>query len=296
MASPSAWSLTPDRFAFDAVSGDGTRRFRVVLALWPSGLVVSDVFEVSEDPAGRVLALGLASSTRRRRLSSCSLTFAVVEGKRGAEALMSAEFRGSRDVVGLVDPTWRGTFGRWLKECAAVLKGRRLLPAYGLPPALHAACMARRGASKAGEAVTVASSVLISAPPQDVWPLVYDPAASLVTEPGTVAAGNVPGTPTREAGEVQYHIHGRPGGTLHASLIAVDEYEENRSALAHFTVSSESSWETRYLAEPDGAGTRLTITTWVLQDGAAGHREQTEKSLAESVARYKTVIKSRQRN
>lgn len=54
--------------------------------------------------------------------------------------------------------------------------------------------------------------------------------------------------------------------------------------------------ETRYLTEPDDAGTRLTITMRMLHDGTAGQREQMEKALAEQVARYKTVIETQQRS
>lgn len=289
LASPALWSLRPNRYAFDAASADQTLRFRVVLGIRRSGGLGVDVFEVTDEEPSHLLTLSRVSLPRAVPLA---FDLSAEPSKRGTKAAITVQERVNRWVKSETQSRWRKQLKTWLAECAAALEGRRQWPAEELPADIREACMSRCSAEEMEEAVSVSASAVISAPPDRTWQLLWDPATCLLVNPDNIAAGRIPGTPSRQIGEVQYCIHRHSDGSLHASLVAVDELDDGRTALVHDITTGGMFSEIYHQVEPDGHGTLLTLTRRVLHAAAADHRQAVEMKLAELVDRYKSAIET----
>lgn len=285
LSSPGAWSLRLESFAFDAPSADGTRRFRVLARALHPGVTSGQVFEIADETPSQTLTLQYAGPFPR---GVRSYSISLAPKRRGTKVTLITE---ARENVSKVNTVGRGlyrTLEPWLDECAHVAEGRKPSPGEGMPAAAQAACMARQHMKAVP--VSASGSVLISAPPEQVWRTVWDPATSVLMNPDNVAAGCVPGTPCQEAGEIQYTIHHLPNGGLHPHFLAVDECVVGRSALAHWAFSPLHHGEVNHEVEPDDSGARLTLTHRDFSPRANGQRERLEKDLEDQLSRYKSFI------
>jgi hypothetical protein len=286
LTSPAAWSLRPGHYAFDADPATGTDRLRIVLSILRSGLVGSAVFGISDEEPGQSLCLNNLSD-RRAEPGVPAFFFSVLPAPRGTKAAITVHRRINRWAKGATQSWWHKQLKPWLAECAAVLEGRRPWPADGLPAAVRAACLTRR---PIGEAVSVSASALIGAPPDQTWRAVWNPATTLLTDPDCVAAGQVPGTPSRRIGEMQYSVHRWPDGRLQSRLIAVDDLDEGRTALVH-AINTPVYAEVHHRVEPEAGGTRLTLTDRHYP-ATVERLEPYEADMTVTVSRYKSVIEA----
>jgi hypothetical protein len=282
LSSPAVWSLMAGSFAMDATPATpATGRPRIVMYAH-HGHVHCRVSEVSEDRAGQMMSL--------RRLdqppdSEPELTLSVVSGRGGVKAVMCV--RGTIQREGKLDfrATWRKQLDAWLGVCRSVLEGRTPWPDLGIPDDVRAACTRRRVLE---DAVSVSATALISAPPVQVWETVWDPATSRVISLECVAAGQVPGTPSRQVGEIQYFVHQPPGHPPDVHLLVVHELADGHRALVQSINGPEN--ETLHLVEPEAGGTRLTLTSRYPGRAVNGNHELFRSNLAQQVARYKSLL------
>lgn len=287
LSSPAIWSLRPASFAFDAVSHDRTERLRVVLGTSRSGDVLADVFEIRDELPSQSLTMNLVSGPPGGELAFC---FSVISGKHGTQAAITVRNRSSPWYQGATPSMWRKQLKPWLAASAAVIEGRLPPLADGLPDDMRAASMKRRTVQQMEESVSVSASVLVNAPLERAWQILWDPATNLMTDPYCVAAGRVPGTPSRQVGEVQYAIR-RTRGQLHASVFPVSCLEEGRAALVHSVINGVYA-ETLHQVEPHENGTRLRLTACYLHPDVAARRQELEMRITALVNRYKSVIEA----
>lgn len=284
LTSPAVWSLRPGHYALDVAPATGTNRLRIVLGILRSGLVGADVLGIGDEEPGQSLCLNNLSVLRTGP-GVLAFSFSVLPARRGTKAVITVHRRVNRWAKGATQSWWHRQLKPWLAECAAVLEDRRPWPADGLPADVRAACMTRR---LIGEAVSVSASTLISAPPDQTWRIVWDPATQLLLDPDYVAAGQVPGTPSQRIGEMQYFVHRLPDGRLQAPLIVVDDLDEGRTALTHIINSTVYS-EMHHQVEPEAGGTRLILTNRHYP-ATVDRPEPYEVDMAAMASRYKSVI------
>jgi Polyketide cyclase / dehydrase and lipid transport len=277
---PAAWSLRPGCWAFDVTGSAGAGRFRVSLDVSRPGGMRCDALEVTGEP-GRSLCL----SSGPQEAAALAYTVSVVPAGRGTRAVIGVRTRVRRGTAPDARARWRKDLTAWLRECAAVLEGRRPWPGDDLPADVRAACTAR---GSAGKAVSVSASALVLAPADRVWRVLWDPATALLVDPDAVAAGRVPGTPARQPGEMQYVVTRAPDGRLFADILVVLDVTVGRSALVRSIGHVET--EERYLFEPEASGTRFTLSNQFSQPAAQARRDLLQNEIAEIVARCKTVI------
>lgn len=193
----------------------------------------------------------------------------------------------------MTEPGWRRQLRAWLAECAAVLEGRHAPACEGIPQDVRAACMARPAPQDMEKVVSMSASTRVSAPPGRAWQLLRDPATWLLATPDGVTAGHVPGAPVQRPGEMQYVIHRVPAGQLHVDLAVVDELDEGRTTLAPSIATGNIYAETCHRLEPDGEGTRLTLTWRVIHPAAMDLRTELEARIATEVSRCQSAIEAR---
>jgi hypothetical protein len=206
LSSPQAWSLRPARFAFDVTAPAGSR-LRIML-----GLVRGDprcvLYEISEVPGQAISLHTLPHGRERLSLSAASQG----HGTRATITTSSPIPRGSSK--GDVRAYWQVQLETWLGNLSAVLEGRSRWPDAGIGPGLRAACSPRAPLASSAEA---SASALIRAPVGQVWQAVHAPESALLMDPGhMVCAGQVPGTPANQVGEMQYFVRRRDDGLLGA--------------------------------------------------------------------------------
>ena len=281
LSSPAAWSLRPGRFAFD-VTDAPTGRLRVSLAA-TSRRVGGDVFEVTGEEPGCSVSLRAAGVTGP---GAVTLTFSVIPDADRVVAVIRTRTTVRRGAGFDVRARWRRQLKAWLAECGEVLEGRRPWPDDGPPAEVRAAWARRRVPA---DAPSVSANTLIGAPPAVVWPIMEDPATDLRLDPGTVAAGTVPGTPRLAPGEMQWEIRRLGDGRLRPCLTEVQERVEERSAKVREILPLTS--EILYRTEPEAGGTRLTLTCrYSAQTLTARQQEEMASGVSRIVDRYKTLI------
>lgn len=250
LANPAAWSLRPGCWAFDATGSAGTGRLRVVLDVSRSGGMRCDALEVVGEQPGRSLRL----SSGPEQAATLAYTVSVASAGDSSRAVIGVRTLVRRGTALDARARWRKELAAWLGECAAVLEGHKPWPGDDLSADVRAACLARDPARKT---VSASASTLILAPVDRVWKVLWDPATSLLLDPAAVAAGQVPGIPAGQPGEMQYMVTRAPGGQLLGDVLVVLDVTGGRDALVRSIGQVET--ETQYLLEPQASGTRLTL-------------------------------------
>jgi hypothetical protein len=225
LSSAALWSLRPERCAFDVPAVPGAARLRVSLAV-RAGQVACDVLAVTGEVPGRRIRLSTVTTAPP---GAVTFTLSVMPEGDQVRAVIAVRNRVRRGAGLDVRAVWRRQLKAWLGECREVLEGRRAWPADGLPDGVHAVCARRRPVPDAP--VVVSATALISAPQARVWQTVWDPETSLLLAQDAVAAGHVPGTPSRQPGEMQYGIHRLPDGRLHPHLLVAQEITDGHSVM-----------------------------------------------------------------
>jgi len=247
----------------------------------------TDVFEVTDEVPGQSLTLGRVGLPQAGNLTFC---LSAAPCKRGTTATVTVQERVSPKAKAATKAGWQKQLTLWLLRCKNVLEGRRPPATDTIPDNVRVAFAARPPVQDMEKAVRVSASALISAPPDRTWQILWDPATSLLIDPHTVAAGQVPGTPSQQVGEMQYFIHRHADGLLHALLAIVDDLDKGRTALVHHTPTREGYFDTYHQVEPDGQGTRLTLANRLLYPTAQQHQQELETAIAAQVSRYKSAI------
>jgi len=306
LASPAAlWSLRPSRFSFRADSPDEGLRLWVVLGIRPSGSFVHDVFEITDEMPGRSLTLSRVSpASPGQELSLC---FSASPGARGTEIALTVRQKISFLDVSTYEPWWQVEAKAWLAACAEAFAGRRPLARDEPPPDVQAACVTTlRPVRDMTQAITASAATLVSAPPDRTWRLIYSPASSLRVSPCAVAAGRVPGSPSNQAGEIQYLINRADDGLLHLRWTFVDALDDGRTALgppvgAVFTKTAGTLTKggsaralMDFQVEPAERGSRLTVTLRVAPPATEEDRQAFEESLAMLLSGYKSFVEDAQ--
>jgi uncharacterized protein YndB with AHSA1/START domain len=281
LASPAVWSLRAGCWAFDVTGPAGTGPVRISLRRTPSGGVACYALEVTGGQPGRPVRLGSAS----QKTAALAYTVSVVPAGQRARAVIGVKARVRRGTVLDARPAWRKDLTAWLRECAAVLEGRSPWPGDDMPVGVRTACTARMTAQAT---VNVPAATLISAPADRVWQVLWDPATSLLLSPGAVAAGQVPGTPAGQAGEMQYTVTRTPDGELRAAIVVVLEVATGHSAVTRCIDRVET--EMHYLLQPEASGTRLTLACRYYPPVTKDHTDLLQDGITEFAARYKTLL------
>lgn len=187
---------------------------------------------------------------------------------------------------------WRRHVKSWLGGLRAAAEGRAPWPQAVMPTAVQQAIAAPAPLRKPMEA---SAAVVIAGAPEAVWEVVWDPASERLKDPERTAwAGCVPGTPIREAGEMQYFVYRRPGGCFTAAVLMVTELADGHRAVARLI--GKKPLEHVHVITPVPGGTRLELTArWSARSvrGRVDAREMLETmrtDLRQSVEGYQALI------
>jgi uncharacterized protein YndB with AHSA1/START domain len=289
LGSPEAWSLRPAKFAFDVTAPTGSR-FRIMLGLGQVGPVCV-LYEISEEVPGQAISLHTPATLPPGR-EHLSLSAAPQgHGTRATIRASSLVARGNSKST--IKAYWQVQLETWLGNMSAVIEGRNPWPDAGIDPGLQSACSPRAPLASPAE---VSASTLVRAPIDQVWQAVYAPESALLKEPGrVVCAGHVPGTPTRQVGEMQYFVRREDDGRLWASACVVTELPRQYSAVTAGIAPPHI--ETLHLVTPAQQGTQLQLTT--RYPAGIAKRETVKRQLADlvqaSVDGYKRLIETADR-
>jgi hypothetical protein len=252
---PLAWRLGGGlRYAFDLADLPG-HAGPARICLWPAaatGNVICALFRVTVVEPGRRLVLHHSSG------GPVELFFdiRVDPSRRGTR--VSIEMRLHGLAFAQVAPTrqkWDRQLLVWLAGIRDVLTGQATRPV----PSLTADEAVRCGYPlMADRPVTeMAVQADMPAPVDVVWDHLWDPRTQLGGSAECVAAGHVPGTPRRAAGEMQYFVY-ESDGVLHPSLIVVTRYDEGSAATIH---AVGRGYAVDHLVEPlGGNASRVSLT------------------------------------
>jgi hypothetical protein len=289
LSSAEAWSLRPTSFAFDVTAPAGSR-LRVVLGLSRAGPICG-LYAISGEVPGQAVslhALGTPPSGRER------LTLSVAAQGRGVQATIMVSSPVTR-ANSRADLTayWQEQLETWLGNLRAVIEGQRPWPATGMDPALRSACSPRAPLASPAE---VSASALVRAPIDQVWQAIYAPESGLLTDPRhMICAGQVPGTPTHQVGEMQYFVRREDDGRLWASACAVTELTDQHSALTASLTPPHI--DVLHLVTPAQQGTQLQLTIRCPARTAKSRalRRHMTNSIQADVDGYKKLIESADR-
>jgi hypothetical protein len=277
LSSAQVWSLRPGYFAFDAVVPDSPP-VRCLLHATTSVVRQGVLTLRSEQP-------GVAASWGFPR--GGTVTFSVRPRRGGAVVAISLRLPGDSAIARRLFERKRTdqVMDAWLARAWLVLEGREPWPA-GMPADVAQACGARPP-WKATDSVS--ASVLIAAPLDVVWEAIWSP-----TQPGdgTLASGQVPGTPVREPGEMQYVIRRNADGQLAMTTVIVREMAYQHSALTDGLGLTHP--EMSYLLTEEKDGVRLEMTSSWHQPAMVGEpqavRNQNAQFVRSVTAEYKAAI------
>jgi uncharacterized protein YndB with AHSA1/START domain len=272
LSGPAAMALRPDSFAFDVAP-----TLRMVLSV-PGAKPFFVTYEVLEQVPGQVVSLTVPG---RPPGTEEVFTLSVVQA--GAGSRMTINVRSavaSPAAQAALEDYWQRTLPVWLAGLSDVADGRAPRPDGQMPANLQAACMPPAPGARPA---TASASAVIAAPAEDVWETVYAPewAAILLSHGSPVDAGVIPGTPLRQAGEMQYFITHLANGELHNVVTVVKELEAGRFAL--ISPVGTTGLEMLHSVVPDGQGTRLELTfRWPAPAGIS-NRLTVARSMADTV-------------
>ena len=253
LSGPAAMALRPRSFAFD-VAAPPTARFRFVVSV-PGIAPIFVAYEVRDEVAGQSVSLALPGKPAD---GAEVFTLSVVPERAGSRvSIQVRSVVARRKAHSVVADYWQRTLPLWLAGLRDVAEGRAPVPDGGMPAELQAACTPL---GVQGRPASVTASVAISAPAEVVWEAVYAPesSASLLSLGGPVYAGVIPGTPLRQAGEVQYFLARLADGQLRTTVTMVMQVAAGRFAL--ITPVGKPGPEMLHQLAPDGQGTRLDLT------------------------------------
>jgi hypothetical protein len=245
-----AWSLLPGRFAFD-VAGAPADAGRLMICIGPAG-AGCEVWQAVAGGAGRMIRWWSHGTEPTRRLM---VTLSTLPAGPGAAARISVSERVPRRSAAGVTGWWQRELGGWLDRVQAAAEGKVPLPGAGIPAGIAGALTAFPAI---GASVQASASALIAAPPPAVWHAVWSPETTVTTNRATLAAGHVPGSPYRHAGEMQWFVHRQPDGRLTADVLVVQELEDQRRAVTRELNPPHSLMD--HLVTAEGNGTRVTLT------------------------------------
>jgi uncharacterized protein YndB with AHSA1/START domain len=287
LSSPAAWSLRPYTFAFDT-AGPAETRLRVSLGINSQGRPYCLLHEVRDEVPGQVIRLhmlGILPPSRQ------VLTLSAAPDGHGARATIAVTQSVARGGLKTAARAyWRREAEVWLGNLRAVIEGRAPWPAAPMPPGLQVACSPRALLRAPAEA---SASALISAPISQVWKVIHAPESARLADPEhVVCAGQVPGTPQCQAGEMQYFVMRLDDGRLWPTVLVVTELTDQHSALAARLTPPHD--EVLHLLTTAAGGTRLELTyRWPASIGKknpqAWKRRMADRVQAQ-VASYKKLI------
>lgn len=152
---------------------------------------------------------------------------------------------------------WRHRVKVWLDALQAVVEGKAPWPQTAVPAAVQRALTAPPSLL---DPVEASAATVINASPGEVWEAVWDPASLRLMSPELVAwSGLVPGTPQREAGEMQYLVQRLADGRFTASVGILTELTYGHRAVIR-EIGSPHADETVYVTTTVPGGTRLEVT------------------------------------
>ena len=259
--SPAALSAFPGWFAFGApgvvpgtdrlccllVSGQGGHFRRVPDARRARALIV----DVQEEIPGRLISWQVRGTEPVKQVFTLS-----VHSRSGKSAVrVAVRHVMTRNLVANSQPYWHRSVKAWLGRLRAIAEGRAPWPAAVLPATTHQALTDPAPLRKPVEA---SASVVVDGTPGAVWEVAWNPASARLADPDNVAwAGHVPGTPLREAGEMQYFVRRHSGGRFTADVNIVTELADGHRMVArHFGTPFEGVTG----VAPVPGGTRLELT------------------------------------
>ncbi len=261
VGSPAGLSACPGWFAFGVpgvvpgtsrlccllVSGEGA--FRPVMDI---NHVHGVAVDVREEVPGRLISWQvLATEPAGKRVFTLS-----VHPKSGRSAVrIAVSDIVPRNLNGNRQGYWHRQLKAWLGGLRAAAEGRAPWPQAVMPGVMQQAMAALTPLRKPMEA---SAAMVIHGAPDAVWATVWDPVSSRLLDPEHIAwSGHVPGTPTREVGEMQYFVNRHPGGRFTTSVVMVTELADGHRAVVR------SLWyphEIVHVVTPVPGGTRLELT------------------------------------
>ncbi len=281
LSGPGALALRPGSFAFD-VTAPPAARLRVVLSV-PGITPIFVAYEVREEVPGQVVSLTLPG---RQPHGGEVLTLSVVPERAGSRvAIQVRAVVAHRKGQAVVEDYWQQALPLWLAGLCDVAEGRAPLPDGRMPARLQAACAP---AALPGGSDSVSASAAIAAPAEDVWEAVCAPESAILMSRGAaVLAGVIPGTPARQAGEMQYFISRLDDGQLRLTVTMVRELSAGRFAL--ISNVGRPPLEMLHHIEPGGQETRLDLTyRW---PASIPDRQAVARSMADAVWRKVRAFK-----
>jgi uncharacterized protein YndB with AHSA1/START domain len=286
LAGPEALALRPGSFAFD-VAAPPAARLRVAVSV-PGAKPIVVAYQVCEEVPGQVVSLTLPG---RPADGGEAFTLSVVPERAGSRVTIQVRTAvAHRKGQAVLADYWQQALPPWLRRLCDVAEGRAPLPDGRMPAGLQAACTP---ADLEGRPASASASAVIAAPAEDVWEAVYapEPAAILMSRGGPVHAGVIPGTPLRQAGEMQYFITHLDDGQLHNAVTMVKDLAAGRFAL--FSPVGKPGPEMGYHVVPDGQGTRLELTfRWPAMPGHPAVARSMTDAVRHRVAAFKDLIEN----
>jgi hypothetical protein len=234
--SPAALSVFPGWFAF-SVSGavEGTDRLCCLLVSGQGSFhrqvvdisrVRCAVVDVREEIPGQLISWQVLSPEPAGQ-QVFTLSVHPQAGKSALRIAVSAATL--RTLADKREAFWRRHVKTWLGGLRAAAEGRAPWPQAEMPAAMQRAMVAPAPLRKPMEA---SAAVVIDAAPGAVWEAAWDPASARLIDPERTAwSGHVPGTPMREAGEMQYFVRRCPGGRFIAAVHIVTELADGYRAV-----------------------------------------------------------------
>ncbi len=286
LSGPGAMALRPASFAFD-VAAPPAPRLRAVLSV-PLTKPVCVVYEVREEVPGQVVSLTLPGPGPDGREV---FQLSVVPEQAGSRvAIQVRNIVANPNGEAVLTDYWQRTLPLWLAGLCEVAEGRAPVPDGRMPAGLQAACTP---AAPAGRPASASAAASVGAPAEAVWEAVCAPeSAVLMSRGGVRHAGVVPGTPVRQAGEMQYFISHLDNGELHNTLTMVRELSAGRFVL--ISIVGQAPLEMLHHVQPHGRQARLEVTyRWPT---SIPNRRAVDKSMADAVRQkvraYKELIEN----
>jgi hypothetical protein len=295
--SPAGLSARPGWFAFGVpgvvagtdrlccllVSGEGS--FRPVMDI---SLVRSLAVDVRQEIPGQLISWQVLSTEPAGKQV---FTLSVHPRSGGSAVRIAVSHVVPRYLNGIRQGYWHRHVKAWLGSLRAAAEGRAPWPQAVLPTTMQRALAASAPLRNPMEA---SAAVVIDGAPGAVWATLWDPVSSRLIDPERVAwSGHVPGTPTREVGEMQCFVSRAPGGRFVASVTMVTVLADGHRAVSR---QLGQPYECVHVITPVPGGTRLELTarfsahaSW----GGVGARQVLEAMRAEmrrSAEGYRSLI------
>jgi hypothetical protein len=212
-----ALSAMPARFAFGVpVPVPATDRLCCLLVVSRSPHCA--VLDVREEVPGQMIAW----QTRNTQPAGKQvITLSVLPRSRGCTVRVAVSDVVRRTAKAQYKQFWRGHLETWIGRLRGIAEDRAPWPSTTIPADLREACSIRVPLEKPAQ---VSAAALINAPVAAVWEAVWSPESVRLIDPGHIAyAGHIPGTPEREAGEMQFAVRRHPGDRFTANVRVVQE-------------------------------------------------------------------------